>query len=216
MVFGEPLVVLLVLALLLGPGLILFQRRNQRRTTRRGFDHSLARSSLPELHFRKPEVRDVDQIAALAREPQTMAANRWRLEDADKHEAFLRSDRFESFALVSLVAELATNEPGEPSEIVGVGSLDLRPETTEPSIGVHIAAAHAGRGFGTELMSAMISLTQLVSPGSVWVGTAVDNDAMQQVMAKLGYEPGDGTTVFRGTDGSIVSSLWYQVGTNPF
>lgn len=202
--------VLLVLALLLGPGMLLFQRLNRRRVTRTGIDHTLARSTLDELRFRKPETGDVDQIAALAREPQTMAANRWGPEDADKHEAFLRSDRFETFALVSLVATLADGE------IVGVGSLDLRPETTEPAIGIHIAAAHGERGFGTALMAAMINVTQQVSPGNVWVGTAVDNHAMQQVMAKLGHEPIDGIASYRGSDGSLVDSLWYQVGTTPF
>lgn len=189
-----------------------FLRDNMRRTRERGFDHALAQSALPALRFRKPERADVDQIVALSREPQTLAANRWGPEEAAQHENFLKSDRFDTFARVSLVAELTAN----PGEIVGVGSLDLRPDTTQPSIGVHIASAQGERGFGTELMAAMITLTQHVSPGAAWVGTAVDNHAMQHVMAKLGYEPEQEVVAYRGSDGSIVQSLWYQVGTQAF
>lgn len=212
-ILGDASGLLLVLAilLLLGPGVLYLASRNRSRPLRHGLDHSLARSSLPELSFRKPDVRDIDQIVTLAREPATMAANRWGVEDADKHEAFLRSDRFDSFALVSLVAELTSGT----REIVGVGSLDLRVDTTDPAIGIHVAVAHAAKGFGTELMSAMISLTQRASPGSIWVGTAVDNHAMQTVMSKLGYEPAERATAFEGSDGSTVNAIWYQVGTRP-
>lgn len=216
LIVGGGTIVVVAVLLYLTYGGDFYRRRRQRRTHNVGFDHSLAHSTLPELRFRRPEPSDVDQIVALSREPATMAANRWGSEEADKHEAFLRSDRFETFANVSLVAVLRPSGATETGEIVGVGSLDLRPETSQPSIGVHVAAAHGERGFGTELMAAMILLTQHVSPGAVWVGTAVDNHAMQHVMGKLGYEPEDGFALFQGSDGSIVESLWYQVGTTAF
>lgn len=209
---GGSFVVLTLILLYLSYSGEWFLRANDRRTRSRGFDHALARSALPELRLRKPEPADVDQLVALSREPHTMAANRWGFEDAERHEDFLRSDRFDTFARVSLVAELTAN----PGEIVGVGSLDLRPETTQPSIGIHVAADHGEQGFGTELMAAMINLTQQVSPGPAWVGTAVDNAAMQHIMAKLGYEPDETMVPFRGSDGSLVESLWYQVGTQAF
>ena len=75
--------VVFFIALLLLPYLSRLLTQNGRRTRIKGFDHSMARSTLPGLHFRRPEPSDVEQIVALAREPATMAANRWGPEEAD-------------------------------------------------------------------------------------------------------------------------------------
>jgi len=183
-----------------------------RPTSVEGFRHGLVESSGgTNLTMRRPIKEDVDELIALAREPYSMAANRWDQKTADNHETFLRSGNFDAFASVALtVLDTSGTEP----RIVGVGSLGLKPGTEEPSIGIHIAEAAAGQGIGTELMRGMITLTVNSFRGRVWVGTATDNLPMQRIMDKLGYKPLANTEPYTSPNGEEIQSYWWQVGTD--
>ena len=165
-----------------------------------------AAATATRLVVRRPNRSDINAIVEIASQPSSMAANGWTDETAASYAERLRS-QFRSEAKCRLVGALASGE------VVGT-ELSTREAVPDAlHIGMLIADAHVGKGYGTELLRAMIIGCQdgKVTP-ALWVGTGVDNIGVQRVLERLGYRALPSPRPFPVPDGRVLDSYWYQVG----
>lgn len=165
------------------------------------------------LYFRRMIESDLDLVTEAASDPLTMQANRAADLDAAQIRESYQPALEAHFLLVMVGVEHATD--------TAVGWTILQDSPVEPesaiSLGLVLRPDFRGKGYGRQLLGAAIASQRgrfLRRPRSleVFVGTAVDNHAMQRIMSQLGYEAEPATSPYHAPNGEVVESLWYRCG----
>jgi len=184
----------------------------QKRPTSQGFDLSPLDGLFSELEFRTLTAADVPAFQALVTDPETLATNRWTAETIDNQRRTIENpDSFPMFANHTLLGVEKAS-----SLVIGAATLG-QSRKDEFTIGLMIDAASRGRGYGRQLLAAMILTTQhnIISP--IAVLTDRENERVRRIMSRLGYEPDDEPRLVEFPDGTSIEALRYEcgAGTSP-
>lgn len=165
------------------------------------------------LYFRRPTASDLDFLVEASLDPVTMTTNGMvELDPATVREQFRKSTT--DFWMLFIVGiERTTNSQ--------VGWTTLHDSPIDPenslSLGLVIHPDFRGKGYGRQLLGAAIASQRqqfnLRSPSlEIYVGTGVDNRAVQRIMGQLGYEAEPTTSPYHAPNGQVFDSLWYRCG----
>jgi RimJ/RimL family protein N-acetyltransferase len=154
------------------------------------------------LILRRPRRRDIGAVVRTM-DAVVLQTNGWTDEARRR---MIRSIRIGTFGPANAELLIVARDSGEVLGSVSVRHADGK--LTSCEVGWWLGPEHRGRGYGTEMLRALLPAVHAAGTPQIRIGTATDNTAVKRVLAKVGARHVE-TRPHTLPDGTTIDSQWY-------